>query len=341
MAQRSQPTKGVANDSHTFDSGGVVMGTTAKHSVTVSILISCLLWTQPCLCEMCITNDNFIAVRDGMTIEAAGLTFTSPGGHLIPIPDGVDASAAPFQFLLSNSANDVTYANKPGSAITLEPGSVLSVGYALGQDFDLSAALLTEEGTNIEIFIVLGGGPGALCTLLPGDLNHDTVVNESDVDLFAQDIGHLPGFNFEFDTDLDNSGGLVNQDDLELFLSGDFLSDGPKLNGDADFSGTVDVADFLILSENFGQDGKKWSEGDFVVDGTVEIEDFLLLSKNFGNPILVAASVPESSSLSSLFVGVLLFTLGRINLRRRAIRQRHRHPNDAQRSLQGKVTAAS
>ena len=86
--------------------------------------------------------------------------------------------------------------------------------------------------------------------------------------------------------------------------------------GDANLDDVVNFADFLILSENFGQDGA-WREGDFDGDGTVGFPDFLALSKNFGNVAaaanLSAAAVPEPTGLSMAVFGLL----GLIGFRKR------------------------
>lgn len=56
------------------------------------------------------------------------------------------------------------------------------------------------------------------------------------------------------------------------------------LPGDVNRNGTVDFADFLILSGNFGKAGAK-ELGDLDGDGTVGFNDFLVLSANFGKSI--------------------------------------------------------
>ena len=56
----------------------------------------------------------------------------------------------------------------------------------------------------------------------------------------------------------------------------------PRLAGDVDESGEVNVADFLVLSSNFGNSEAVWSDGDLDGDGIVEFADFLILSENFG-----------------------------------------------------------
>lgn len=64
--------------------------------------------------------------------------------------------------------------------------------------------------------------------------------------------------------------------------------------GDADLNGKVEFADFLLLSDNFGEKGD-WAQGDFDASGYVTFSDFLLLSSDFGNmrEATLAQSVPE------------------------------------------------
>lgn len=60
------------------------------------------------------------------------------------------------------------------------------------------------------------------------------------------------------------------------------LDEVAPLTGDVDGNGKVEFADFLVLSQNFGQDVSSREEGDLDGNGTVEFADFLLLSQNFG-----------------------------------------------------------
>jgi hypothetical protein len=78
----------------------------------------------------------------------------------------------------------------------------------------------------------------------------------------------------------------------------------PGTNGDLDGNGTVEFADFLVMSANFGQatsTDEGHLEGDIDCNGTVEFADFLVLSNNFGQSV-AAASVPEPSSISLLMI---------------------------------------
>jgi hypothetical protein len=64
----------------------------------------------------------------------------------------------------------------------------------------------------------------------------------------------------------------------------------------------VDTVDFNILAANFGQSGKKFSEGDFNYDGVVDTIDFNLLASRFGTTLAPAAGrrgVLPSSAVST------------------------------------------
>ena len=81
-------------------------------------------------------------------------------------------------------------------------------------------------------------------------------------------------------------------------------------DGDSNFDGQVNTADFDVLAGDFNSSGHKWSEGDFNFDGTVNLLDFNALATNFGlvpgpGPALVAA-VPEPGSISLLLAGLLV-----------------------------------
>jgi hypothetical protein len=60
---------------------------------------------------------------------------------------------------------------------------------------------------------------------------------------------------------------------------------GYVLAGDANMDGTVGLADFNILSANYGESGKDWQQGDFNYDGTVGLQDFNILAANYGDTI--------------------------------------------------------
>ena len=78
--------------------------------------------------------------------------------------------------------------------------------------------------------------------------------------------------------------------------------------GDLDDSGDVGFADFLLLSNNFGESVDAYEDGDINCSGTVDFADFLVLSNNFGQTQNLAPvqSVPEPNFPMGV-VGLVLF----------------------------------
>ena len=70
------------------------------------------------------------------------------------------------------------------------------------------------------------------------------------------------------------------------------------------------MADFMVLSSNFGQEVPGYHAGDADCDGTVTFTDFLALSANYGRSSNTQTTpVPEPSA-------TLLFALGLIGVAR-------------------------
>lgn len=84
--------------------------------------------------------------------------------------------------------------------------------------------------------------------------------------------------------------------------------------GDIDGSGQVDFADFLVLSQEFGNAGE--NAADLDCSGEVDFADFLTLSANFGGSGTAAQAVPEPDSCMLTFLG--LCCVGMIRRNRRA-----------------------
>lgn len=136
-----------------------------------------------------------------------------------------------------------------------------------------------------------------------GDFNGDARVDLADADLLISAVasGGNPG---SFDLTGDS---IVNTADIDALISGNLISTGNKLPGDTDFGGSVEFADFLTLSGNFGKDIAKWSAGDFDGSGSVAFADFLALSGNFGKSSAASlAAVPEPSGVSLVACAFLL-----------------------------------
>ena len=91
-----------------------------------------------------------------------------------------------------------------------------------------------------------------------------------------------------------------------------------RTEGDANFDGAVDGADFSIARANLGRSsGVTWREGDFNFDGRVNARDMALLRRHHGESIATAAAI---SALPEPAAATLLIGAGLLLLRRR------RHP---------------
>ncbi len=126
----------------------------------------------------------------------------------------------------------------------------------------------------------------------------DGILDEHDVDVLSTAM--RDGLN-DLIYDLDRNG-VVTADDFSHLI----LNEIGTLPGDADLDLSVDFADFLALSQNFGTEGG-WAQGDFDQSGDVTFADFLALSQNFGmtGPGSNTQAVPEPNAASHLLLLVL------------------------------------
>jgi hypothetical protein len=80
---------------------------------------------------------------------------------------------------------------------------------------------------------------------------------------------------------------------------GQFTYDFFVLTADANHDGRVDLLDFNILSQNFGQTGRDGSTGDFDYDGDADLADFNRLSARFGTTAGPASSLNATATFNT------------------------------------------
>ena len=68
-------------------------------------------------------------------------------------------------------------------------------------------------------------------------------------------------------------------------LEEDYVFYVANLPADADGTGTVDLDDFVILKQYFGQTGAGTGHGDFDLSGAVDLDDFVILKQRFGTSV--------------------------------------------------------
>ena len=118
-----------------------------------------------------------------------------------------------------------------------------------------------------------------------------------------------------------NTDGAVDGGDVACATAdtlGATLDEAGLLAGDLNLDGDVGFPDFLILSDNFGDEaaGGVYANGDIDLDGAIGFPDFLVLSNNFGESAAGVAAVPEPSGLLSCSI----LAVGLLVLRRRSHR---------------------
>jgi hypothetical protein len=131
---------------------------------------------------------------------------------------------------------------------------------------------------------------------LPGDTNHDGVLNGGDIDAIYADFGR------PYISELDVNGDhVINQGDITYELTHIFHTN----YGDANLDRYTDFSDFQVLLDHWQATGG-WAKGDFNGDGVVDFLDFQVLL-DYWNPggWSEGSQVPEPASLSLLALGGL------------------------------------
>ena len=158
------------------------------------------------------------------------------------------------------------------------------------------------------------------------DVNHDGLVNRSD----ALTVDTLLGKDFTSLSDQlgvslkDNNGNqqsivdavladghsTVLRSDLDL-ITGNLVSSGGLVLGDANLDGKVDLTDLSAVLNNFGSSTDHWTGGNFDGAASIDLTDLSDVLNNFGSSLSGSGSsaivaTPEPTSLAALaLVGVL------------------------------------
>ena len=137
-----------------------------------------------------------------------------------------------------------------------------------GQGASLQRAAPVFYGNAASSWIAESPTPGTIHVFMnqTGDLNGDTLVDQSDIDALHNAINDGSSV---FYYDLDDSQTV---DDADVtYLVENVLA---TFMGDANLDGKVDSADLNQLGVNWGRsNGAGWSNGDFSGDGTVDASD--------------------------------------------------------------------
>jgi hypothetical protein len=112
----------------------------------------------------------------------------------------------------------------------------------------------------------------------------------------------------QFATVLDNGNYAFNFTSLAADVAGNTIANPSTLTfrhlgGDANNDGIVDFSDLLVLSQNFGQPNRTYSQGNFDYTTSVSFPDLLILSQNFGNSLIQASPALKARAATPVSSG--------------------------------------
>lgn len=245
---------------------------------------------------------------DGDTLESKGTFANDPfvglaGASGLVFHDGDEEGTYQLDVvgLFSNSVARFAVSTTD-DGLTVDESTPL-----ITADLDFPSAI-QPLGDGSMLITNLGNDNPATGDLRPGSIGRFDVATGAFMDTFVAAGGE----------------GMLSQPSALLLLSDGALVPGCNyaeqgfLGGDFDGDGSVVFADFVILSNNYGQAVDDYSDGDIDCNGEVGFTDFLIMSANFGEDFgqAEAASVPEPRGWLMVVIGMMTM----LGLRRRRSR---------------------
>jgi len=148
---------------------------------------------------------------------------------------------------------------------------------------------------------------------MPGDFNHDSAVDDADIDLLRLAVINMTS-DAAFNVDGIGDENIPDESDFAFLIQEIIVS----TNGDGDLNGTVNFDDFVILSNGFGKINTNWRQGNYNLDLVTNFNDFVKLSARFGQtcPCAPEPHTPEPTTLVLTLVGGITLSWGRTRISR-------------------------
>ncbi|MEM6748849.1 MAG: glycoside hydrolase [Planctomycetota bacterium] len=277
-------------------SGGMVESRRGDHDVTVATVLSSDVEAR-LLPGASLTFDAGLDL-DGHTLTKVGggslhldTGFTLGGGRLATY-----SSASPLISLGLDAVldGDLELLAAPGEAFAV--GDAFEViGYQTGFTGQFDAILLPALASGLSWNPLYGATSLTLSVVATGDFNDDGQVDADDIDLL---VAAIQAGSTDSLYDLDGQSGVGESDLTHMITVIKQTS-----FGDFNLDGVVDLLDFDLLAQNFGQTGG-WGQGNGNTDASIDLLDFDLLAQNFGSA--GPSTVPEPGVAGTLSLATAL-----------------------------------
>jgi hypothetical protein len=248
-------------------------------------------------------------------------------------PEGIAAGSAGHMvacanIVLANNPAVLTNGHPTNSQLTF---AVTGTGGVAGTDFSqleiatsYTAANMITSGdagsnpfsqTNLVVNIKPGMTPKDISSAATGlgVVGVDPFAGES-LQVLKSDAfwnGTSPAQNFTGSSfaNVKVNGGFATVNYTNGYVTLTNIFSNPKLAGDINNDGLVDVADYDIWAANVGMTGATWLQGDLNGDGLVDVADYDIWAANVG----ATSATPEPISMIILAIGGGLVALKRRN----------------------------
>jgi parallel beta-helix repeat protein len=253
------------------------------------------------------SNDNIVVAAGSVMFNSIPIAFTNAQTLIIDPGMGADSLAV--------NAGTVTL---PAGAVG---GGILTRHFASLSIANGATVLVTHANTSTDCTVLVTdslsiAGTGKL------DLSNNDMLIHGGSDIFSQLTSQLlTGFNggqwtgvsiassaatnsttlgIELNDDgTTNHGVLLNSFDGQNNLVNTDLLIKYTYFGDADLSGTVTAADYLLIDNGFNNGGVGWHNGDFNYDGVINGDDYTLIDNAYNSQGSVSFAAAPASQIAT------------------------------------------